>query len=41
MWYKFDDSKVTESSFDEAKTSKPFDNYRIDPYILFYHRLNN
>ena len=41
MWYKFDDSRVTESTFDEAKTSKPFDNYRCDPYILFYHRLKN
>ena len=40
-WYKFDDSRVTESSFNEAKTSKPFDNYRCDPYILFYHRLEN
>ena len=41
MWYKFDDSRVTESTFNEAKTSKPFDNYRCDPYILFYHRLEN
>ena len=41
MWYKFDDSRVTESTFNEAKTSKPFDNYRCDPYILFYHRSEN
>ena len=33
--------KGTESTFNEAKTSKPFDNYRCDPYILFYHRLEN
>ena len=37
LWYKFDDSVVTLSSFQEASTSNSHNS--IDPYILFYHRM--
>ena len=36
LWYKFDDSLVSISSFKEASA---FKNGVQDPYILFYHRM--
>ena len=37
LWYKFDDSLVTLSSYQEASSSNSL-NCR-EPYILFYHRM--
>ena len=37
LWYKFDDSIVSLSSFQEASSSNTFNSR--DPYLLFYHRM--